>query len=69
MPKATLSTESAAPASDDLARVAESLSVLSRAFTLAKAHEHLLQEAGVRLDKAGAALSSSSTDTATSIFA
>ncbi len=56
MPKATISRSTAEPSSEDLARVAESLSVLSRAFTLAKAHEHLLQEAGVRLDKAGAAL-------------
>jgi DNA-binding MarR family transcriptional regulator len=56
MPKATLSNSAAAPSSEDLARVAESLSTLSRAFTLARPHEHLLKEAGVRLDRAGSAL-------------
>lgn len=56
MPKATLSRSAAEPSSKDLARVAESLSTLSRAFTLARPHEHLLQEAGVRLDRAGSAL-------------
>ena len=55
MPKATLSN-AAGPSSEDLARVAESLSTLSRAFTLARPHEHLLKEAGVRLDRAGSAL-------------
>jgi DNA-binding MarR family transcriptional regulator len=57
MPKATLSNSAAAdPSSEDLARVAESLSTLSRAFTLARPHENLLKEAGVRLDRAGSAL-------------
>ena len=56
MPKATLSNGSVEPSSAELARVAESLSILSRAFTLARPHEHLLKEAGVRLDRAGSAL-------------
>ena len=56
MPKATLSNKADGPSSEDLARVAESLSTLSRAFTLARPHEHLLKEAGVRLDRAGSAL-------------
>ncbi|HWD95449.1 MAG TPA: MarR family transcriptional regulator [Acidimicrobiales bacterium] len=56
MPKATLSSGVSEPSSEDLARVAESLSTLSRAFTLARPHEHLLKEAGVRLDRAGSAL-------------
>jgi DNA-binding MarR family transcriptional regulator len=56
MPKATLSNDAMEPSSEDLARVAESLSTLSRAFTLARPHEHLLKEAGVRLDRAGSAL-------------
>jgi DNA-binding MarR family transcriptional regulator len=32
------------------------MSILSRAFTLARPHETLLKEAGVRLDRAGSAL-------------
>jgi DNA-binding MarR family transcriptional regulator len=56
MPKATLSRSAAEPSSEDLARVAASLSTLSRAFTLARPHEQLLKEAGVRLDRAGLAL-------------
>ncbi|HEY1826044.1 MAG TPA: MarR family transcriptional regulator [Acidimicrobiales bacterium] len=32
------------------------MSILSRAFTLARPHENLLKEAGVRLDRAGSAL-------------
>lgn len=56
MPKATLSNSAEVPSSQDLARVAESLSTLSRAFTLARPHEQLLKEAGVRLDRAGSAL-------------
>jgi DNA-binding MarR family transcriptional regulator len=32
------------------------MSILSRAFTLSRPHELLLQEAGVRLDRAGSAL-------------
>jgi DNA-binding MarR family transcriptional regulator len=43
-------------APDELRRVAASLSILSRSFTLSRPHELLLQEAGVRLDRAGSAL-------------
>lgn len=48
--------ESLAPSNDDLDRIAGSLQVLARSFNQARAHEQLLQEAGVRLDRAGAAL-------------
>jgi DNA-binding MarR family transcriptional regulator len=41
---------------DQLKRVSSSMSILSRAFTLARPHENLLKEAGVRLDRAGSAL-------------
>ncbi len=43
-------------AEDQLKRVASSMSILSRAFTLARPHENMLKEAGVRLDRAGSAL-------------
>jgi DNA-binding MarR family transcriptional regulator len=56
MPKATFSSGADAPSSQDLTRVAESLSVLSHSFSSARPHENLLQEAGVRLDRAGAKL-------------
>jgi DNA-binding MarR family transcriptional regulator len=58
MPKATTKTagDVAAFAPDELGRVALSMSILSRAFTLSRPHELLLQEAGVRLDRAGSAL-------------
>jgi DNA-binding MarR family transcriptional regulator len=56
MPKATLSKGLVEPSPEDLDRIAESLSTLSRAFTLARPHENLLKEAGVRLDRAGSAL-------------
>jgi DNA-binding MarR family transcriptional regulator len=57
MPKATSSTIVATTvAPTELRQVASSLSVLSRAFTLSRPHEHLLAEAGVRLDRAGSAL-------------
>jgi DNA-binding MarR family transcriptional regulator len=58
MPKATsLTASEAAPfSSDELRRVAASMSILSRSFTLSRPHELLLQEAGVRLDRAGSAL-------------
>jgi DNA-binding MarR family transcriptional regulator len=58
MPKATYQTPLERPAlsPDELRRVASSLTVLSRAFTLARSHEQLLKEAGVRLDRAGSAL-------------
>lgn len=45
-----------APSPEELRRVASSMSVLSRAFTLSRPHELLLKEAGVRLDRAGSAL-------------
>jgi DNA-binding MarR family transcriptional regulator len=41
---------------DELRRVASSMTVLSRAFTLSRSHENLLKDAGVRLDRAGSAL-------------
>ena len=44
------------PSNEDLDRIAASLQVLARSSNQARAHEHLLQEAGVRLDRAGAAL-------------
>jgi DNA-binding MarR family transcriptional regulator len=58
MPKATTQTTAdVAPFSpDEIRRVASSMSVLSRAFTLSRPHELMLQEAGVRLDRAGSAL-------------
>ncbi len=58
MPKATTQTarEVAVISPDELRRVASSMTILSRAFTLARPHEHLLKEAGVRLDRAGSAL-------------
>lgn len=56
MPKATISSDPGAPSSEELARVAESLAVLARAFNSARPHEQLLKEAGVRLDRAGSAL-------------
>jgi DNA-binding MarR family transcriptional regulator len=40
----------------ELKRVASSMSILSRAFTLSRPHEQLIKEAGVRLDRAGSAL-------------
>jgi DNA-binding MarR family transcriptional regulator len=58
MPKATSKDEPRVVALSDaqLKRVASSMSILSRAFTLARPHENLLKEAGVRLDRAGSAL-------------
>src|SRR5271154_5663636 len=57
MPKATSTTpDVVVQSSDELRRVASSMSVLSRAFTLSRPHELLLKEAGVRLDRAGSAL-------------
>jgi len=41
---------------DELRRVASSMTILSRAFTLSRSHENLLKDAGVRLDRAGSAL-------------
>lgn len=58
MPKATSypTPDVVTLSSDELRRVASSMSVLSRAFTLSRPHELLLKEAGVRLDRAGSAL-------------
>jgi DNA-binding MarR family transcriptional regulator len=58
MPKATSPTvaEVAPFSPDELRRVAASMTILSRAFTLSRPHELLLKEAGVRLDRAGSAL-------------
>lgn len=58
MPKATSqpTLEAVAISPDQLRRVASSMSILSRAFTLSRPHELLLKEAGVRLDRAGSAL-------------
>jgi DNA-binding MarR family transcriptional regulator len=58
MPKATShpTPEAVTLSPDELRRVASSMSILSRAFTLSRPHEHLLKEAGVRLDRAGSAL-------------
>ncbi|MHB8379886.1 MAG: MarR family transcriptional regulator [Acidimicrobiales bacterium] len=52
----TGSKRSSAPLPEDLDRISASLQVLARFFNQARAHEHLLQEAGVRIDRAGAAL-------------
>jgi DNA-binding MarR family transcriptional regulator len=41
---------------EELRRVASSMTILSRAFTLSRSHEKLLKDAGVRLDRAGSAL-------------
>jgi DNA-binding MarR family transcriptional regulator len=58
MPKATsLPARGEVALSDaELKRVASSMSILSRAFTLSRPHEQLIKEAGVRLDRAGSAL-------------
>ncbi|MGA7835311.1 MAG: MarR family transcriptional regulator [Acidimicrobiales bacterium] len=56
MPKATLSNDAEIPTTGDLTRIMESLSVLSHSFSSSRPHEHLLKEAGVRLDRAGAKL-------------
>ncbi len=56
MPKATLSSGAGVSSSEDLTRVMESLTVLSHSFSSPRPHEHLLKEAGVRLDRAGAKL-------------
>jgi DNA-binding MarR family transcriptional regulator len=58
MPKATSqpTLDVAAFSADELRRVAASMSILSRSFTLSRPHELMLKEAGVRLDRAGSAL-------------
>jgi DNA-binding MarR family transcriptional regulator len=54
--KTTSSTGSAEPSNEELDLVTASLQVLARAFNQARTHEQLLQDAGVRLDRAGSAL-------------
>jgi DNA-binding MarR family transcriptional regulator len=58
MPKATSqpARDTVALSDAELKRVASSMSILSRAFTLSRPHEQLIKEAGVRLDRAGSAL-------------
>jgi DNA-binding MarR family transcriptional regulator len=58
MPKATsqATCDVVVLSTDELRRVASSMTILSRAFTLSRSHEHLLKDAGVRLDRAGWAL-------------
>jgi DNA-binding MarR family transcriptional regulator len=41
---------------EQMKRVASSMSILSRAFTLSRPHEVMMKEAGVHLDRAGSAL-------------
>jgi len=54
--KTTSSKGSGTPSNEELDLVAASLQVLARAFNQARTHEQLLQDAGVRLDRAGSAL-------------
>ncbi len=58
MPKATIVTPTvtAARSDDPIDRIATNLRTVLRAFSHARSHENLLKEAGVRLDRAGAAL-------------
>jgi DNA-binding MarR family transcriptional regulator len=58
MKTTSLEDSAAAPAisNEDLDRIGGSLQVLARSFNQARAHEHILKEAGVRLDRAGVAL-------------
>lgn len=59
MPKATISPDAAAtysPSPAELDQITASLQVLSRSFNQARTHELLLQEAGVRVDRAGVML-------------
>jgi DNA-binding MarR family transcriptional regulator len=58
MPKATSQPvhDTVVLSDAELKRVASSMSILSRAFTLSRPHEQLIKEAGVRLDRAGSAL-------------
>lgn len=59
MPKAnTLPTSSLEPASsrDTIVQIQECLQIMSQSMNQVRAHENLLQAAGVRLDKAGVAL-------------
>ncbi len=59
MPKATTLPETTAaysPSPAELDQITSSLQVLSRSFNQARTHELLLQEAGVRIDRAGVML-------------
>jgi DNA-binding MarR family transcriptional regulator len=59
MPKATISSKRVvdqSPSSADLDAITASLQVLTRSFNQARHHEVLLQDAGVRIDRAGALL-------------
>ncbi len=59
MPKATISSEAASvspPSAAELDQITASLQVLSRSFNQTRTHEVLLQEAGVRIDRAGVML-------------
>jgi DNA-binding MarR family transcriptional regulator len=59
MPKATISPKrprTPSPSAADLDDITASLQILSKSFNQARTHEHLLQEAGVRVDRAGVTL-------------
>lgn len=58
MPKANTDQafSGAALSAEQVKRVSSSMSILSRAFTLSRPHEKMLEDAGVRLDRAGSAL-------------
>jgi DNA-binding MarR family transcriptional regulator len=57
MPKATIGTvTSAGPAEGHVDRFEEALQNVARSITQVRLHERLLRSAGVRLDRAGAAL-------------
>jgi DNA-binding MarR family transcriptional regulator len=58
MPKATISPAKGkkSPTAAELDEITASLQILSRSFNQARSHEHLLQEAGVRIDRAGVML-------------
>jgi DNA-binding MarR family transcriptional regulator len=51
------STENCAPSSNEaIVQIQECLSIMAQSMNQVRAHEHLLQAAGVRIDKAGIAL-------------
>jgi DNA-binding MarR family transcriptional regulator len=59
MPKATTSPTAnlgASPSSDAIVQIQGYLQIMSQSMNQVRAHEHLLQAAGVRIDKAGIAL-------------
>ena len=58
MPKATTSPTAnlgASPSSDAIVQIQGYLQIMSQSMNQVRAHEHLLQAAGVRIDKAGIA--------------